>query len=51
MESDIEEPELAVSILTDAPDRVKKLHEFDRNWWLQQPPSERSRIVVELGEP
>lgn len=50
MESDREEPELAVSVVSDVSDRLSRLHDFDQAWWLKQPPLERRRIVVEVRQ-
>ena len=49
MESETEAPELVVSIMSDAPDRVELLHKLDEGWWLSQAARERGRILIDLA--
>jgi hypothetical protein len=49
MESDTEEPELIVSIFSDAADRLQLLHKFDEGWWLRQSAREGGRVLIDLA--
>ena len=49
MESETEAPELVVSIISDAPDRLELLHKFDEGWWLSQAARERGRVLIDLA--